>query len=359
MCYEQTPLHITFSHMYWWTVSNAIKRNYKLFINVVVGNILYVCVRYFMLLHELHCLSRLPNGLIFFCLLLTIAMQYKQYLTANTPFTQSLRPPCLPRATIKVTRSSLDTQRRHHGCIGRSKVVHRTFNSRHGRRGRHQVLNVFKTAAEGSPRRLVAQRSLNWGKGGAVASPWLQNGCTSVSQSSPRNICVLYQSSVPQCGRRFCLSSTSAVPPIACFEWWLWRPLCLHSAIMATLEQSCRRFCLLSASLCDLFCLHILSLNMGGLSREAQRSQGQLHRNKLIWFWATVSGHIMGCSKVARRSQPCAINPQCHIINGKYIPAWPDFRVTIKWRHFDLYAMPALIECLRWRWKMHYVGERQ
>ena len=162
--------------------------------------------------------------------------------------------------------------------------VHRTFNSRHGRRGRHQVLNVFKTAAEGSPRRLVAQRSLNWGRGDAVASPWLQNGCTSVSQSSPRNICVLYLSSVPQCGRRFCLPSTSAVPPIACFEWWLWRPLCLHSAIMATLEHSCRRFCILSASLCDLLCLHIQSLNRGVFQGRHKGRRGSYTETSLSGF---------------------------------------------------------------------------
>ena len=167
---------------------------------------------------------------------------------ANTPFTQSLRPLCLPRATIKLTRSPLDAQRRQHGCLGRSKVVHRTFNNRHGRHGRHQVLNMFKTVAEGSPRRLVVQRSLKWGRGDTAASPWLQNGCTMVGQWSPHNIWVLLQSSVPQCGQRFCLSCASSVPPIACFERWRWRPLCLHSATMATLEHPCRWFCLRSAS---------------------------------------------------------------------------------------------------------------
>ena len=123
----------------------------------------------------------------------------------NTPFTQSLRPLCLPCATIKLTRLPLDAQRRQHGCLSRSKVVHRTFNNRHGRHGRHQVLSVFKTVAEGSPRRLVAQWSLKWGRGDAAASPWLQNGCRMVSQWSPCNICVLLQSSVPQCGRHFYL----------------------------------------------------------------------------------------------------------------------------------------------------------
>ena len=45
-----------------------------------------------------------------------------------------------------------------------------------------------------------------------VASPWLQNWCTMVGHWSPRNKCLLLQSSVPQCGRRFC-----PVPPIAFF----------------------------------------------------------------------------------------------------------------------------------------------
>ena len=69
---------------------------------------------------------------------------------ANTPFTQSLRPLCLPRATIKLTRSPLDAQRRQHGCPGHSEVVHKTFNNRHRCHGRHQVLNVFKTVTGGS-----------------------------------------------------------------------------------------------------------------------------------------------------------------------------------------------------------------
>ena len=161
---------------------------------------------------------------------------WHQERVINIPFTQSLRPLCLPRATIKLTRSPLDVQRRQHGWLGRSQVVNRTFNNRHGR---HQVLNVFKTVAEGSPRRLVAQRSLKWDWGNAAASPW---------SAKDRHVCVLLQSSVPQCGRRFCLPSASSVPPIACFEWWLWRPLCLQSATMARLEHPCRWFCLLSAS---------------------------------------------------------------------------------------------------------------
>ena len=42
--------------------------------------------------------------------------------------------------------------------------------------------------------------------------------------------------------------SASPLPLMACFERWQWRPLCLHSATMATLEYPCQWFCLLSAS---------------------------------------------------------------------------------------------------------------
>ena len=76
------------------------------------------------------------------------------------PLHRCLRPLCLPQATIKLTRSPLDAQRRQHGCLDRSKVVTMMFHNRHGRYGRHQVLNVFKTVVGGSPRRLVAPGSL-------------------------------------------------------------------------------------------------------------------------------------------------------------------------------------------------------
>ena len=175
---------------------------------------------------------------------------FMSWLGANTPFTQSLRPLCLPRATIQLTRSPLNAQRRQHGCLDRSKVVHRTFNNRHGRHGRHQVLNMFKTVAEGSARRLVAQRSLKWGRGDAAASPWLQDGCTMVDLWSPSNYMRSTAKLSPSMWATFLPPPASSVPPIACFGWWLWRPLCLHSASMATLEHPCRWFCLLYATSC-------------------------------------------------------------------------------------------------------------
>ena len=54
-----------------------------------------------------------------------------------TSFTQSLRPLCLHRKTIKLARASLEAERRQYGCLCRSKVVHRVFNNRHGCHGRH------------------------------------------------------------------------------------------------------------------------------------------------------------------------------------------------------------------------------
>ena len=39
-----------------------------------------------------------------------------------TPFTQGLRPLCLPCTTTKLTRSPLKAERRPNGCLGRSRV---------------------------------------------------------------------------------------------------------------------------------------------------------------------------------------------------------------------------------------------
>ena len=100
--------------------------------------------------------------------------------SANTPFTQGLRPFCLHCATTKLARSPLKAERKQNGCLGRSMVVHRTFRHRHGRHGRREVLSMFKTVAQWSPRRLVAHRSLKGGRRKAHTSPWWQNGCTVV-----------------------------------------------------------------------------------------------------------------------------------------------------------------------------------
>ena len=102
-----------------------------------------------------------------------------------TPFTQGLRPLCLPRATTKLSRSPLKAEGRQNGCLGRSRVVHRTFRHRHGRHGRREVLSMFKTVAQRSPRRSVAHRSLKGGRMKAHTSPWSQNGCTVVGHWSP------------------------------------------------------------------------------------------------------------------------------------------------------------------------------
>ena len=97
-----------------------------------------------------------------------------------TPFTQGLRPLCLPCATTKLARSPMKAEGRQNGCLGRSRVVHRTFRHRHGRHGRREVLSMFKTVAQRSPRRSVAHRSLKGGRMKAHTSPWSQNGCTVV-----------------------------------------------------------------------------------------------------------------------------------------------------------------------------------
>ena len=107
----------------------------------------------------------------------------------NTPFTQGLRPLCLPCATTKPARSPLKAEGRPNGCLGRSRVAHRTFRHRHGRHGRREVLSMFKTVAQRSPRRSVSHRSVKGGRMKAHTSPWSQNGCTVVDHWSPSKKC--------------------------------------------------------------------------------------------------------------------------------------------------------------------------
>ena len=114
-----------------------------------------------------------------------IIMHRMVHSIVNTPFTQGLRPLCLPCATTKLSRSPLKAEGRQNGCLGRSRVVHRTFRHRHGRHGRREVLSMFKTVAQRSPRRSVAHRSLKGGRVKAHTSPWSQNGCTVVGHWSP------------------------------------------------------------------------------------------------------------------------------------------------------------------------------
>ena len=84
-----------------------------------------------------------------------------------TPFTQGLRPWCLPCAITKPTRSPLTAQRRLKDRPGRSRVAQRTSRPRHAIRS-------------------VVHRSLKGGRRKAQASPWSQNGCTGVGHWSPR-----------------------------------------------------------------------------------------------------------------------------------------------------------------------------
>ena len=75
-------------------------------------------------------------------------------------------------------------------AVGGSKEAEWRFRHRHGR---HKFLNMFKTVAQRSPRRLVARRWLKGGRREAQALPWLQNGGTVVDQWSPGNRCFLLQ----------------------------------------------------------------------------------------------------------------------------------------------------------------------
>ena len=108
-------------------------------------------------------------------------VKLRQAVRLLCPLYTGWRSLCLPCATIKSARSSLEAQRRQNGCLGRSKVAHRRFRHRHGRHGRREFLNMFKTVAQRSPRRLVAQRWLKGGRREAQALPWLQNGGTSIA----------------------------------------------------------------------------------------------------------------------------------------------------------------------------------
>ena len=186
---------------------------------------------------------------------------------SNTPFTQGLRPLCLPCATTKMARSPLKAEGRTNGCLGRSRVAHRTFRHRHGRHGRREVLSMFKTVAQRSPRRSVAHRSLKGGRMKAHTSPWSQNGCTMVGHWSPSEKM-----------RTLCINCASFGRPIASIERSLWRPLCLHSATTATLEPPWQWFCLHSA----FFVRPVVPLQQLWSFKEGTRVVlQQLHRTEL------------------------------------------------------------------------------
>ena len=182
-----------------------------------------------------------------------IKFTWQVFRTANmyTPFTQGLRPLCLPCATTKLARSPLKAERRPHCCLGRSRVVHRRFRHRHGRHGRCEVLSMFKTVAQRSPRRSVAHRSLKGGRRKAHTSPWSQNGCTVVGHWSPRKICLLLWTlcnNLSDASVFLYHHCASFVRPIASIARSPWRPLCLHSATRANLQPPRQWFCLHSAS---------------------------------------------------------------------------------------------------------------
>ena len=189
------------------------------------------------------------------------------------------------------------------GCLGRSRVAQRTFRHRHGRHGRREVLSMFKTVAQSSPRKSVAHRSLKGGRMKAHTSPWSQNGCTVVGRWSPsKNANIVYQFE-----RHVCIPCTTIVPPfgrpMASIERSLRRPLCLHSATTA-LEPPWQCFCLHSA----FFERHDVPLQQLWLFKEGTRVVlQQLHRNRTFWVPATTErpNHFYGRTKVAQRSQPC------------------------------------------------------
>ena len=222
----------------------------------------------------------------------------------NTPFTQGLRPLCLPCATTKLTRSPLKAEGKPNGRRGRSRVAHGTFRHSHGRHGRREVLSMFKTVAQRSPRRSVAHKSLKGGRMKAHPSPWPQNGCTVVGHWSPSKKwehCVsIWATRLPS----LCHHCASFGRPMASIERSLWRPLCHHSATTATLEPPWQLFCLHSA----FFVRPVVPLQQLWSFKEGTRVVlQQLHRKRTFWVPATTErpNHFYGRTKVARRSQPC------------------------------------------------------
>ena len=192
---------------------------------------------------------------------------------AYTPFTQGLRPLGLPCATTKLARSPLRAEGRPNGCRGRSRVAHRTFRHRHGRR---EVLSMFKTIAQRSLRRSVAHRSLKGGRMKAHTSPWSQNGCTVVGHWSPNKKCEhcvsIWATRLPSLYHH----CASFGRPMVSIGRSLWRPLCLHSATTATLEPPWQWFCLHSA----FFAWPVVPLQQLWSFKEGTRVVlQQLHRN--------------------------------------------------------------------------------
>ena len=235
-------------------------------------------------------------------LFLSITLTLKSvYPPPPPPFTQGLRPFCLHCATTKLARSPLKAERRQNGCLGRSMVVHRTFRHRHGRHGRREVLGMFKTVAQRSPRRSITHRSLEGGRGKAHTSPWWQNGCTVVGHWSPRKKYVLLWTLYIN------LSNASAflVPPLSL----LWPTNSVHWAITvattvppsgdhgnpsATLAMVLPPLCLLCATCCAITADLVVQGRHKGHAAAVTQKQNFLglsdHWVSWPFFWSLKGG---------------------------------------------------------------------
>ena len=214
---------------------------------------------------------------------------------------QGLRPFCLHCATKKLARSPLKAERRQNGCLGRSMVVHRTFGHRHGRHGRLEVLSMFKTVAQRSPRRSVAHRSLKGGRGEAHTSPWWQNGCTVVGHWSPHKKYVLLWT--------LCINLSNAsaflVPPL-CILWltnsvhWAIKvattvpPFGDHGNPSTTLAMVLTPLCLLCATGCATTAALVVQGRHKGRAAAVTQKQNFLglgdHWASWPFFWSLKGG---------------------------------------------------------------------
>ena len=220
---------------------------------------------------------------------------------SNTPFTQGLRPFCLHCATTKLARSPLKAERRQNGCLGRSMVVHRTFRHRNGRHGCREVLSMFKTVAQRSPRRSVAHRSLEGGRRKAHTSPWWQNSCTVAGHWSPRKKYVLLWT--------LCINLSNAsaflVPPL-CLLWPIdsvhWAiavattvsPFGDHGSPSATLAMVLPPLCLLCATYCAITADLVVQGRHKGRAAAVTQKQNFMglgdHWASWPFFWSLKGG---------------------------------------------------------------------
>ena len=165
-----------------------------------------------------------------------------------TPFTHRLRLcASLPRATIKMMRPLLGTQKRQLVAL----VGQRMFRHCHGR---WEVLSVFSTVEPKSPKVGVGARG--GGLGGGWGWGWgLLKVCSNEAEGrhTHRSGCRMdaQWSAIVRHVKMRSILSIRAMPlpplhhhcasfgaPIACIGLSLWRPLCLHSATTAKLEPT-------------------------------------------------------------------------------------------------------------------------